>query len=178
MTQVASRPQPTSRLANRPQRSNRTLRLYVVDVAIAALFLLVLNVPLTGLVWHEWLGIAVGVGSAVHLIQHTDWVRNTAERIRSTSLKNQVNGIMTVLLFVAYGTIIASGLVISEVALPWLGVNTSGSADFWLWLHLSSVTATIWLTALHIALNWKWIGTTTTRYVVKPLRRLVAMERS
>ena len=178
MTQVATpqRGGATARGARPRKKLHRTFRLFLVDALIAILFALVLNVPLTGLALHEWLGIVIAVGTAAHLIQHSDWLRTTTHKLRSTAFKNQVNGVMTILLFVSFATVIGSGLVVSEVALPWLGIDTSGTAPFWLWLHLSSVAATIWLTAVHIALNWKWIGSTTNRYVVEPVLRWLDLE--
>ena len=118
---------------------------------------------------HEWLGIAIAVGLVVHLVQHTNWIVTTTRRIFSaTSWRNRLNYLMMGALFLAFVAVIASGLIISEVALPWIGITTN-PASFWVWLHLASVSAVLWLTALHVALNWKWIATTARRYVVKPL---------
>lgn len=163
-TPPPARPEPPVR-----RTSHHALRLFLVDFAIFATFVLVMDVPLTGLAVHEWLGIAIAVGLIVHLVQHTNWIATTTRRIfAATSWRNRLNYLMMVALFVAFVAVIASGLIISEVALPWLGIATNPAA-FWVWLHLASVSAVIWLTALHVALNWKWIATTIRRYVVKPL---------
>jgi hypothetical protein len=63
-------------------------------------------------------------------------------------------------------SITISGLLISEVALPWIGFNPRGGS-FFLWLHLSSVGWVIWLTAIHLAVNWRWIVSTTDRLIFK-----------
>jgi hypothetical protein len=155
----------------RPARkgSHHVLRLFLIDLAIFATFVLVMDVPLTGLAVHEWLGIAIAIGLVVHLVQHTNWIVTTTRRIFSaTSWRNRLNYLMMGVLFLAFVAVIASGLIISEVALPWLGITTN-PASFWVWLHLASVSSVLWLTALHVALNWKWIATTVRRYVVKPL---------
>ena len=154
-----------------PSRSNRTLRLYAVDALIFVLFALVLNVPLTGLAVHEWLGIAIAIGLITHTVQHTNWVVTTTRRMMSaTSFQNRVNYLLMVGLFVGFVSIIVSGLMISEVALPWMGVTPPGS-PFMLWLHLASVGWVLWLTAIHIALNWRWIVSTSDRLVFKRLAR-------
>lgn len=151
---------------------NRTLQLWLVDIALAIIFLLVMDVQLTGIAIHEWLGIVIGAGLVAHLVQHGNWLASVTKRFKAaTSLTNRLNYVMTGLLFIAFFSIIGSGLVISEVALPWLGVVTSDTA-FWLWLHIVSVDFVLVLTALHIALNWQWIVTTTKRFVVAPVRRL------
>lgn len=148
----------------------RTLKLWVVDVSLLAVFLLAMNVPLTGLTVHEWLGIAIGAGLVAHLVQHGNWLATVTHRLRTaTSLRNRLNYIMTGFLFISFVSIIVSGLVISEAAVPWLGIETSSSV-FWLWLHLVSVNFVLSLTALHIALNWAWITNCIDRFVRKPLR--------
>lgn len=156
---------------------SRTLKLWAVDVTLFIAFLLVMNVPLTGLAVHEWLGIAIGAGLVAHLVQHGNWLATVTQRFRAaTSLRNRLNYAMTGLLFIAFVSIIVSGLVISEAALPWLGVTTS-SPVFWLWLHLVSVDFVLLLTALHIALNWTWITSSFDRFVTKPLKARNARRR-
>ena len=147
-------------------------RLFLVDAALFVAFVLVINVPLTGLAIHEWLGVFLGVATVVHLVQHGNWVDSIRKRFRtSTSLMNRLNFIMLGLLFLAFGTIVISGLIVSESALPFLGVTPAGG-EFWLWLHVSSVVATVWLTALHIAFNWTWTHNAITRYVAAPLQAM------
>ncbi len=157
-----------------PRGMSRTHKLWIVDVTLFALFLLVMNVPLTGIAIHEWLGIAIGVGLVVHLVQHGNWLATVTQRfLNATSLMNRLNYVMTGLLFVAFSSIIVSGLVISEAAMPWLGVATASSV-FWLWLHLISVNFVLLLTALHIALNWRWIANSFDRLVTKPFQARAA----
>ena len=162
-------PPPEQPKALARRRSHHALRLFLVDFAVFAAFVLVMNVPLTGLAVHEWLGIAIAVGLVVLLVLHTNWIVTTTRRFfAATSWRNRFNYLMMGALFVAFVSVIASGLIISEVALPWIGITTN-PPSFWVWLHLASVSAVLWLTALHVALNWKWIATTARRYMVKPL---------
>lgn len=154
-----------------PARSNRTSRLFAVDVFVFALFVVVINVQLTGLAIHEWLGIGIAVTLIVHILQHAQWVITTTRRLMSaTSLQNRINYLLVVGLFVGFVSIIASGLLISEVALPWIGITPIGGS-FWLWLHLASVGWVIWLTAIHIAVNWRWIASASDRVIFKKLAR-------
>ncbi len=153
-----------------PRGMSRTHKLWIVDVTLFALFLLVMNVPLTGIAIHEWLGIVIGLGLVIHLVQHGNWLATVTQRFRTaTSFTNRLNYVMTGLLFAAFSSIIVSGLVISEAAVPWLGIVTASSM-FWLWLHLVSVNFVLLLTALHIALNWRWIVNSFDRLVAKPFQ--------
>lgn len=164
-TATRQREQPARR------RNRRVLRLFAIDSLLFATFVVVVNVPLTGLAVHEWLGIAIGIGLIVHLVQHGDWIATTSHRMLSaTSFQNRLNYFLMLSLFAGFVSIIASGLLISEVALPWIGV-TPNAGPFWLWLHLVSVGWVIWLTAIHVALNWRWIAGTMDRLVFRPLER-------
>lgn len=161
---------PTRRNATARKGISRTQKLWVVDVSLFAVFLLVMNVPLTGIAIHEWLGIVIGAGLIAHLVQHGNWLATVTQRFRAaTSFRNRLNYVMTGLLFVAFVSIVLSGIVISEVAVPWLGITTVAST-FWLWLHLVSVNFVLLLTALHIALNWSWIASSFGRFVTEPIR--------
>ncbi|MEA2023080.1 MAG: hypothetical protein U9N79_02185 [Actinomycetota bacterium] len=154
-----------------PARNHRTLRLFAVDVFLFVVFIAVLNVPLTGLAIHEWLGIGIAIALIVHLLQRAKWVITTTRRLMSaTSLQNRVHYLLMVGLFIGFVSIIASGLLISEVALPWIGVTPVGGA-FWLWLHLASVGWVIWLTAIHLAVNWRWIVSASDRLIFKRFAR-------
>lgn len=169
MTTTEERPIAT---AAGPRRPNRTKRLFVVDAIAALLFVLVMNVPLTGVAIHEWLGIAIAAALTTHLVQHADWVATMSRRFFSrTSLQNRLNYLLMFGLFIGFASITVSGLLISESALPWLGYHPEGS-EFWLWLHLSSVGWVVALAAIHIAMNWKWIVNATNRFLFGPLERI------
>lgn len=168
--------EPTIEVARSPRPAKcrrRTASLFVVDGLLFAIFLAVVNVPLTGLTIHEWVGILVGVGFTVHLLQHAEWIATTTRRfVYARSLQNRFNYILMLGLFMGFASIIVSGLLISEVALPWIGV-TPNCGTFWLWLHLGSVGWVIWLTAVHVATNWRWIASAADRLIFKPASRLV-----
>lgn len=171
----SSRPGPSPspvRGAGDSRKPNRSRRLFWVDVSMFALFLLVINVPMTGLTIHEWLGILIGGVMVAHLIQHADWVASMFQRVlAATSLQNRVNYLMMIGLFIGFASIIISGLLISQVALPFVGYTPTGG-PFWLWLHLSSVGWVVALVAIHVAMNWKWIASTTERLVFAPVQKL------
>ncbi|MGI9642351.1 MAG: DUF4405 domain-containing protein [Acidimicrobiia bacterium] len=163
--------QRTVATAERPRRPSRTKRLFVVDAIAAVLFVLVMNVPLTGVAIHAWLGIAISAALTAHLVQHADWVATMNRRVFSrTSLQNRFNYLLMFGLFFGFASITVSGLLISESALPWLGYHPEGD-EFWLWLHLSSVGWVVAVAAMHIAMNWKWIVNATNRFIFGPLER-------
>jgi len=52
----------------------------VMDVLIAGLVLALLSTSLTGLVWHEWLGLAVATAIIVHLLLGWSWIVSITRR--------------------------------------------------------------------------------------------------
>lgn len=164
----ASAPTPTSRPSRgatptKRSRWTRSLRLLVVDSAFLAAFIAVIDVPLTGLAIHEWLGLSIGVLIVAHTVQHMDWILATSRRFFARMpFVNRLNWIMMVVLWTAFVSALVSGLVISNVVVPALGIPTSTS-PWWLWLHATSASVTVIATAWHLALNWRWIVNTVTR---------------
>ena len=65
-------------------------------------------------------------------------------------------------MFVDITTIILSGLMISESALPALGIALSHSGS-WRMLHTLSADLFLILVGLHIALHWQWIASMVKR---------------
>ena len=135
----------------------------VVDIMLAVSFLALMSVNLTGLLIHEWLGIALMLVVLVHLLSQWDWTISSSralfsrltQRVRFTYLLNWALFISTVLVFF-------SGLVISENALPALGLSlgTRGGTPmfgFWHQLHTLSADAVLVLAAIHLGLNWRWV---------------------
>jgi hypothetical protein len=161
----------TALAAPRTRRRNHTKALFTVDLGLALLFVAVIEVPLTGLAVHEWLGIGIALGTGFHLLQHSGWAGTTLKRLLGrTSFRNRLNYLMMAAMFVGFATTIVSGLLISDSALPALGIHPP-ALEFWAWLHLASVVWVIGLTCLHLAINWKWITNTATRYLGRRVTR-------
>ncbi|GAC1654460.1 MAG: hypothetical protein NVS4B8_29650 [Herpetosiphon sp.] len=140
------------------------LNLYV-DVAVAAIFLLVLAPSLTGLAIHEWLSTAAGAAIVVHLLLHWQWIGTTVKRVWSSlSLQTRVNAVLNVSLFIVVTVAIFSGLMISEVVLRTFGITTS-QGSIWRSVHSLFANLALGLIGLHIAVHVRWIVYTTLQHV-------------
>lgn len=151
------------------KKSNPVKVNFLVDLAIFVAFLAMLDPHSTGLTIHEWLGIAFGAAIVTHLLLHWQWLVASTRRFfgrlpRQTRLNYLLNG----LLFVAMTVMIFSGLLISEEALPALGFSLQIGRS-WRSLHALAADAILIIVGLHIALHWKWIVSSTKRYVVAPV---------
>lgn len=158
-------------MARSKQQPNRTMVNLAVDVGIFIAFLVATAPRLSGLAIHEWLGIAFGAAIMAHLLLHWSWLVGVLRRFfGKVAWSARVNYLLNTLLFVAVTTIIVTGLLISEVALPFFGISLRGER-LWLSLHRLSSDATVLLVGLHVALHWRWIVNAVRRLFSRGARR-------
>ena len=126
---------------------------------------------LTGMTIHEWLSIAFGAAIVAHLVLHWKWLVATTKRFFGRLNGNtRLNYLVNALFFINMTVVIFTGLMISETALPTIGIRLSEGGALQR-LHALSADWVLYLLALHVALHWRWIVTTANRYVVQPLLR-------
>jgi cytochrome b len=148
---------------------NRNKTNLMVDSAIFLAFLVAMAPRFSGLVVHEWLGIAFGAAITTHLLLHWQWIVEVTKRFFSKAQWSaRINYILNALLFIDVTLIIFSGLMISEVALPLVGIQLAQSG---IWRGLHGIVANLFLVlvALHVALHWQWIVNMFKRFVLVPL---------
>ena len=143
-----------------------------VDILIFIAFLIAMEPHSSGLAVHEWLTLAMLGTMIVHLLLSWDWIIETTRRFfGKLGFQNRINYILNWLLFIDGTLLMISGILISEVALPSLGVQLpTGFA--WRRLHDISANFVLILLGLHTALHWSWIVNTFSRYIVQPIARL------
>ncbi len=162
----------TSISTNRAKKGwSQTLKNFWLDIALFFAFIIDMNTHLTGIAIHEWLGIAFGMALVFHLLLHWDWIISISRRLFQRLPSSQrLRYLIDLLLFVDMVVLTMTGIWISEVAMGQLGITIS-SNFFWRSLHEMTANWAIWLVALHLALDWKWILQTTKRYIWQPLTR-------
>jgi hypothetical protein len=134
--------------------SNKT-RL-VLDIGLLLAFLVAFSPGATGISVHEWLSLAIGVPTLIHLVINWDWVvrvaGNVLGKIRATS---RVNLAVDMALFVATITVMLSGLLVSQVIATSLGLALTPDA-IWYAVHSASATISVVLLTIHFALHAPW----------------------
>lgn len=151
---------------------SETLKNFWLDIALFIAFIVDMNTRFTGIPIHEWLGIALGIALIYHLLLHWNWIVAITKRIFSKlPAAERLRYILDIALFVDMVIVIATGLWISRVAVPQLGISVT---ENFLWRRLHSMTAdlVLWMVALHLALSWKWIVNAFKRYMVQPVGKL------
>src|SRR5579863_1633074 len=101
-----------------------TLALYL-DSFLLVVVLLLLSPKLTGLPAHEVLGVLLVLPILLHLLIARAWIALSIRRLWSNaSRRGRVNFCLNVVLFILIVIEVFSGLMISRVVLPYLGVKT------------------------------------------------------
>jgi len=139
------------------RRPPSTVFAFWLDTALLVLFVLLRTPKLTGLPWHEWLGIAFLVPLLVHLLLSWRWIVTALRRtFVPARVRDPINLALNLSLFVTTIGVIVSGLLISRVAVPVLGVATIDDR-VWRETHNDWTDAMLVCVAAHIAMNLKWI---------------------
>ena len=118
------------------------------------------TVRLTGLVLHEWLGIATVGMVLTHLLFAWSWIASQSRRLFSLkSIRARINYLVNLSLFAAVTAVIYSGIVISQKGIPALTGRNSPPEMDWRWdtLHIQFSAAVIMLAGFHLAINWEWV---------------------
>ncbi len=135
-------------------------RNWLIDAGLFIGYLLTFFLDLTGLWWHQWLGVGVGALALYHLWVHWDWTVNVTKRFFGrTSNQCRLFYVIDWLLVLSYAVILFSGLVIST----WFNLELS---DYLLWLdyHIYSSIAALIITLVKIGTHWRWIVKTASKY--------------
>jgi hypothetical protein len=150
------RADPASRIGRRRRVAARTRLDFWFDAVLLLGYTLAYSYGFTGIAIHEWLGIGLGLALLLHLTLHWDWViRETGKLLRPRGHDKLIWAVNLALL-VGMTLCVASGIVISRVALPEVGINSLGG-PFWERLHVLSAEVTLGLVPVHVALRWRWI---------------------
>ena len=126
--------------------------------AVALVAYVIVSLPsLTGVAFHEWLGLAVFVVLAVHLAQHLYQVilkRAPASdgAARRATPARVARAVLAVLLAVALMVCVVSGVMVSGAVLPAFGLYAEGYY-FWNPLHAVSAKVLLALLLIHLFLN-------------------------
>jgi uncharacterized protein DUF4405 len=151
-------------LIRAPSRARHAVAI-AIDVALLAALLLLFSPRLTGLSVHEWLGIALGLPLLVHLVLSWVWIRAASARfVTRASTRARTNYALNWILFILVTIEVTSGVAISQVALPFIGVPTINDRA-WRALHNQTLNWTMLLLGVHVAMNWKPLAAGVRRYL-------------
>jgi hypothetical protein len=131
-----------------------------LDVTLLASVCALQTVPFTGLVLHEWLGLAMVGMVFAHLLLAWSWIASQSRRLFAVqSARARINYLINLSLFASVTAAIFSGVLISQKAVPTL-TGTKAAPDMdWRWdiLHIRFSQYVLMLSGFHLAINWEWV---------------------
>ncbi len=156
--------------------SNQTKTKLWLDIVIFIAFLVAMEPSSSGLAIHEWLTLSMIAVLIVHLLLSWDWITEISRRfLGKLGGQNRINYLLNWLLFIDGTLLIISGVMISEIALPALGIELP-TRFAWRRLHDMSANFALILLGAHTALHWSWIINTFNKYLVQPFVRLFSLK--
>lgn len=156
---------------------NKTKFRMYLDIVLFTSFVIVNMPQFTGIALHEWLSFVFLPIIVVHVVLDWQWIVNITKRF-FTRIKGEIrfNYILNFLLFFLMVTVIFSGILISQEALPFMGISVTIS-PYWASLHEMAANLLMLTIGIHLAMHWKWIINTTSRYLFRRDGSKIAAEK-
>jgi cytochrome b561 len=132
---------------------------FALDVTLLISICALQTVRFTGLVLHEWLGLAMVGMVLAHLLLAWSWITSQTLRVFTLqSIRARINYLLNLSLFAAVTAVIFSGILISQKAIPTVTGTKSAPDMDWRWdtLHNQFSAIVVMLVGFHLAINWEW----------------------
>ena len=132
-----------------------------LDGALLVSVCVLQTVRFTGLVIHEWLGLAMVAMVLAHLLFSWNWIATQSRRLLvERSARARVNYVMNLVLFGLVTASLFSGILISQKAIPSLTGTRISPDDLdlrWAELHKMFSSLVLIFSGFHLAINWDWL---------------------
>ncbi|MEM7346041.1 MAG: DUF4405 domain-containing protein [Chloroflexota bacterium] len=147
------------------EMSSNQIKLYA-DIVLLIAFILV-NIPQsTGIAFHEWISFAFIIPLVLHIVLDWKWVVNVTKRLfKRLPGEVRFNHIWDLLIFIMMVIALFTGVVISEAALPAMGIPITVD-PFWSVMHDLSANLTMLFIGVHLVMHWGWIVSMVKRYLL------------
>jgi hypothetical protein len=172
MSDAPAVPPGTRAASPLPRRRRVAARIrldFWLDAALLAGYVVAYSFGFTGDAIHEWLGLALGLALLLHLTLHWDWVIAATSRLFRRGSRDRLLYAVNLALLLTMTLCVASGVLISRVALPELHIDVASSL-FWNRLHIFTAELTLALVGVHVGLRWRWLAAVGRRLLRLPSR--------
>ena len=145
----------------------------IIDIAMTVLFLILMNLALTGVLMHEVIGVGILGLFAAHLAVNKQWIKSVASNFAGKiGFKAKAMFVLNAVLSLTMLSTIVSGVLISQYLFPALAAS---NITFWFNVHAVSSWLTLLVLVAHTLVHRSWIANIIKRLVpTGGLRVLVA----
>lgn len=154
-------------MAQKQKKINSNQIKLIADIILFGAFMLANGPQATGIPIHEWISILFIVPIMLHLLLDWKWVVSVTKRMfKRMPGKVRFNQIWDLLIFIMMVFVLFNGLIISQAALPAMGIHITID-PFWVTMHGMSANLLMILVGVHLAVHWKWIVNMFKRYILR-----------
>ncbi len=137
--------------------SRKQVRLITAIVLFIGMVIVLLAPYTTGIPLHEWLGFLILIPWFIHMIVDWKWIVSTTRTFfKKGTGRSKFNYVLDWLLFFLLTVMIVSGVLISEAALPTIGIHIDVD-PFWFVMHTIASRFFMMLLGVHMAMHLIWI---------------------
>ena len=136
--------------------NTKTVFKIFLDIIMTIFFVLLMNLHVTGLVFHEIAGIAVFIFIIIHLILNFSWLKSITTNLflkkNEINTKTKLMYALNIGLFVSITIIVVTGIMISTYLFP-----STSSSPFVTVIHKGASFVALGLIGIHVALHLKYL---------------------
>jgi hypothetical protein len=134
-------------------KSDKQKNNLVIDIILFAGFILCFFLELTGVIVHQWLGVAMCGMAVIHLLLHDAWVKNLLRRFSDLHTRPQILFLLDAAIALGFLGILVTGLVVST----WLNLSLT-SISGWMDVHTAFSIETLFFLLVKVGFHWRWIS--------------------
>lgn len=127
-----------------------------VDLFMGILFVLLMNLSFTGLVFHEIVGTFIFVVFITHIILNMNWIKAVGKRLASDKIKTRekVKFFLSVAIFLSVITMGITGILISKCLFTSITINNS---KIFYPIHKGAAMVSLSLLCVHIGVHLDYL---------------------
>lgn len=136
-------------------KKNKNLYKIILDIFMTAVLVVLMKITITGILWHELLGIGVFLLFIFHKLININTLSCLIKKFKKVPIQSKCMLILDVLLFIDFIVVVGTGILISQELFS--SYFTLSNTYFVSALHHSSAYIGLILISIHIGLHWSCI---------------------
>lgn len=135
---------------------NKGIKKILIDICMLIIFTLLMNLSITGLVFHEIFGLGIGIIFILHIMLNKSWIKSIGSNLRNKNLKNKykIMFYLNLITFFSVLVLIISGVLISRYVLTTITINNFSIVTT---IHKLSANLSLGLICIHLGIHLDYL---------------------